>query len=871
MCKNVRSIMALSLMATLNGSIALLSLAQPMTAQKLALQDNFPKPIHYRYANNINMNQGAEAAYQWWMSNFGGAMGVELDSRVTLKAQNGQDKLIQRIMKDHPEKFFIFYTTGHIKCPDGTPFFDPCTGSVADYYPGHWAYQPRKRVLQDSIPLEAGPTTIKVDLKMPPLATVQATTDEDVAGTAAKKAFIMHPGRGDDVCLYTLKTDGTPDWDNSEQTQVISIDEAAETITIKRGLWGSQPRAFRGEIFAAVHCQVGKFEGWYYNMSTFCPRDAKGRQAGDIWSDKYAALFLPGGSSVGFNAIQQDTQVEEVWPLRGVDLNNNGVDDGREDMGGINWFSVGLTQTLKKLREKLPPDVNIMPDAGNRGFYYLNGWEVEGFPGRHDPGWRKYSEVCNRLNFTRQTCVAPRFTHVQHKIFNFTLGSDEKAQILGGKAMPANLSRAVFALSTAYEAGVTWYSAPPQDPDGTAGVYDELRMGQERRLGWLGKPVGEPLYPALTAPDLAREILARPGALKGEDGTVVRQEKDVLIVSHPDAAKTSRISMELVSTGPDLTVAANLRGPQRRGIDVKMPRYVHASLSGGVSYNGYLVPASPEKIERGMVMKNGEIKKLGAPIEAKVEFVADRHTLRLWHKDPNMAKLFWQVRRQTPPDARLFYWVHSTGAECSVQAAIMGWDGKPGEFKEISRVKQVQGPSPLQRNVDLVPLGLAGKDVVVRFINDVRPNGSATGAWAEVAIARPDAGGNLPAGPMRITLEGFMGEESHPQVFHFQNAPVNTPLRLELSFEGGEDAVIERLAIHCAPAVIAREFEHGLVLANPSLRPCSFDLSSLFPGKKYRRLQATPTQDTETNNGQPVAATVALGKLDGLFLVRTGE
>ena len=66
-----------------------------------------------------------------------------------------------------------------------------------------------------------------------------------------------------------------------------------------------------------------------------------------------------------------------------------------------------------------------------------------------------------------------------------------------------------------------------------------------------------------------------------------------------------------------------------------------------------------------------------------------------------------------------------------------------------------------------------------------------------------------------------------------------------------------------------REFERGLVLANPSPRPYTFDLATLFPGRSFRRIQGSPRQDPATNNGAPVAGTLTLGPKDALFLVRS--
>ncbi|MCU0875667.1 MAG: hypothetical protein MUE50_25320, partial [Pirellulaceae bacterium] len=61
---------------------------------------------------------------------------------------------------------------------------------------------------------------------------------------------------------------------------------------------------------------------------------------------------------------------------------------------------------------------------------------------------------------------------------------------------------------------------------------------------------------------------------------------------------------------------------------------------------------------------------------------------------------------------------------------------------------------------------------------------------------------------------------------------------------------------------------HGIVLANPSRQPYAFDLDKLSPGVRYRRIQATPNQDTQVNNGRPVAGVVTLDERDALFLVR---
>jgi len=90
---------------------------------------------------------------------------------------------------------------------------------------------------------------------------------------------------------------------------------------------------------------------------------------------------------------------------------------------------------------------------------------------------------------------------------------------------------------------------------------------------------------------------------------------------------------------------------------------------------------------------------------------------------------------------------------------------------------------------------------------------------------------------------------------------------IEITVEGPEPVRISRVAAYAHPDAIYREFTRGLVIANPSPRPYTFPLSELLPGKKYRRLRGSPSQDPKTNNGQAVESSVTLGPKDALFLV----
>ncbi len=104
--------------------------------------------------------------------------------------------------------------------------------------------------------------------------------------------------------------------------------------------------------------------------------------------------------------------------------------------------------------------------------------------------------------------------------------------------------------------------------------------------------------------------------------------------------------------------------------------------------------------------------------------------------------------------------------------------------------------------------------------------------------------------------------------FYATGLPANQEAAVTFDIEGSETMLIADLAAFAEPDAMAREYDHGVVLANPSAHPFEFNLASLFPGQKFRRLQATANQDTQTNNGQLVDGKVGLGARDGLFLAK---
>jgi hypothetical protein len=162
----------------------------------------------------------------------------------------------------------------------------------------------------------------------------------------------------------------------------------------------------------------------------------------------------------------------------------------------------------------------------------------------------------------------------------------------------------------------------------------------------------------------------------------------------------------------------------------------------------------------------------------------------------------------------------------------------------------------------------AGRRVRLKFVADCGPRDHAVtdhGFWGDVRIApigHEDAADTPPQ--TRMT---WVNDRPFESVFYFRGIRSRT-IRIAVRVEGPEPIAIERCEVYAHPDAIVRVFERGLVLANPSLAPYTFDLAALSPGRQYRRLQATDRQDTTVNDGAPVSGAVQLGERDALFLLQ---
>jgi hypothetical protein len=113
----------------------------------------------------------------------------------------------------------------------------------------------------------------------------------------------------------------------------------------------------------------------------------------------------------------------------------------------------------------------------------------------------------------------------------------------------------------------------------------------------------------------------------------------------------------------------------------------------------------------------------------------------------------------------------------------------------------------------------------------------------------------------------FLNQTDFEADFYAKGIDV-TNVDIEFEVEGTEPLWISGLTIHEAPDTVYREFDNGVVFANPSDQSYSFNLASLFPGLSFHKISGTSAQDPTTNDGSALGSTLSIPSLDGLFIVK---
>ncbi|MCP5113845.1 MAG: hypothetical protein GY953_23685, partial [bacterium] len=451
------------------------------------MSENYPRAYYFRASERPGRDPSI--TYEDWERDFSRLMGIEgkvLDEEIPELSRRNIE-FFTRFKQDHPDQIALLHFNGNARDPNW---------QSEEFSAGHWIYFEGATVTAD-VPAEEGEMDIQVS--DPSLFHVNVG---------------RYNNRNEDIGICELNSNGGPNWLNSEQVKLISVDVANKTIRVKRGSYGTKPRAFQaGKAHATAHVQEGQWGPpdkanlmWYYNYSTASPRDAEGRSCSDVLIADVAKRFAAGGELELLDGLEFDVLRNRVGPHdafgRGYDTNG----DGEPDAGmieGMNKYGLGVVEFCRRLRDVFPADKLLLADGmsrrNQRAFQILNGIESEGFPTLGDIAMRDWSGGLNRHYFWDANAREPKFNYINHKFVYRTPGKKVPNY---RPEVPFGTHRTVFAVSTFTNAAVCFSYSPEAEEGEMIGIWDEFRMGTAKKLGWLGKPAGPAARMAEQTPDL---------------------------------------------------------------------------------------------------------------------------------------------------------------------------------------------------------------------------------------------------------------------------------------------------------------------------------------------------------------------------------
>ena len=812
------------------------------------LKDAYPRAFYFRQSEGLAAQ--TKLTYEDWLrqcSALDAIMGKCLNEEIPNRGLRNPD-FFTRYKKGYPEKAVLLHFNGHARDP---------RYQTAPYFAGHWLYLNGCR-LAEELPAESGISTVKVD-----------------DPTLFKTNMGRFNDKNEDLGFCMLDENGRPDWARSEQVELLGVDPAKKTITIQRGAFASVPRAFpKGRGYAAAHDVEGPWGKnsnllWAYNLATTCPRDAAGKTCTDRLLDDLTRWFGEGGLLAAFDGVEFDVlhfYARGGGRGRGADVDADGIADAGI-VAGVNAYGLGVHQFVKRLREAFGKDRLMTADGhsvnNQRSSGLLNGIESEGWPNLSDCALADWSGGLNRHAYWRDRAQTPTLNYINHKFME----SGKPTQV------PHAITRLVLAAAHFTDSAFTYSLLPPRKKGSRIGVWDELQKGQARQPRWLGKALGPARHLGFETPDLlnAAGLAATPAFLhrwQSEDGEITPAEKGIRIAgTSPNL--TARCCSLLVPS-EDLLVRFQIRAEPLPGYPAEIPRLVWLSCAPP----GRLIrPHTPAVF---IQLRNGEERAVtpGAG-GATCRYFENRsidgesHEAYLAHppygRDQGPGATIWQRQAVLPEGACAlsFYTGLNAAPHPSDGVSFRVELDTATEKKTLFEAYQTDY-AWIARHIDLSPW--AGKTVILRFSTDCGPKDNTTADhahWGDVYVTDGHATPH-PTGTRRRIMT-WAGEDPFEAIFYFRDAGPAT-VDLELDIEGAAPLYISGLRAYSAADTMARAYEGGLVIANPSKRPQPFDLHQLYSGATLRRLQGTPSQDPATNNGEIVESQLLLPPMDALFL-----
>lgn len=288
------------------------------SGQKSVFRYEYPAYLAFRG----EMNRLTRTDRRAWVESVDSAAGfmkkfiseeLEIDPQMAVRANT--------YAAEHSEKLALLHLNGEARRIWGHPEV------LERYFPGHWVYQPGAVVAEK---LSAEDTEVRVADVTPFLG--PGYPDQ----RATPKRYLPLQ-----VLLVRLGPDGERLWYESEYAEIVSVDRQQGLLVLKRGLYGTRPLDFAAGKAYVAPLAGGVWGGqvmWFYNLSSACPQDRRGRRANECYADEIVSWFGPDGRLSAFDGIAFDVNYFDVSE-RGAqwDVDNNGTADGGWIAGRNVW------------------------------------------------------------------------------------------------------------------------------------------------------------------------------------------------------------------------------------------------------------------------------------------------------------------------------------------------------------------------------------------------------------------------------------------------------------------------------------------------------------------------------------------------------
>ena len=167
------------------------------------LNDEYPRAYFFRMA------EGTYEPYEDWEANLERLMGIQgkaLDEEIVGRTERNPE-FFTRFKQNHPDQLVLLHFNGNARDP---------RYRRDKFFAGHWLYFNGAEILSE---VPAGEVESEIKVSDASLFKVNIGRFKD---------------RNEDIGLCELDEEGKPDWNKSEQVQLLSADSVKNIISVKR-------------------------------------------------------------------------------------------------------------------------------------------------------------------------------------------------------------------------------------------------------------------------------------------------------------------------------------------------------------------------------------------------------------------------------------------------------------------------------------------------------------------------------------------------------------------------------------------------------------------------------------------------------------